>query len=161
MTAPILHHNLIPAAFVWLFAKYVRTVNPAQHCTNVLHGPYSRKLSKHNAQLAVEPPLVLDEEPPGSYRAIYLCGVAVQGYRQKLNYPHNLHTAILPEAGAHDVFEFERWRLEIDDGRFLTIPGEAELPREYADLPPEFTTCRIFRWAVCSGVPPCKSFLER
>jgi hypothetical protein len=32
---------------------------------------------------------------------------------------------------------------------FLRIPAESELPERYRTLPPEYTTCLIFRWAAC------------
>jgi hypothetical protein len=62
---------------------------------------------------------------------------------------HNLHAAVLPRHGAQDTFAFEYWRLEVRNGLFLPIPAESELPERYQSLPPEYTTCRIFRWAAC------------
>jgi hypothetical protein len=38
----------------------------------------------------------------------------------------------------------------VTNGVFEPIPSESDLPKQYQTLPPEFTTCRIFRWAVCS-----------
>jgi hypothetical protein len=143
-----LHHNLAPRRFVWLWMKYVNGANDAQHCTNVLRGRYSKKLSKHNPDLAPGVPVVCDEQPAGSFAALYFCGVAAQGYRQKLNYPHNLHLPILPAPGRTSEFAFDEWRFTIEDGLVLPIPTEAELPERYRSLPPEYTTCRIFRWAV-------------
>lgn len=142
-----LHHNLDPRRFVFLWMKYVRGVNLEHHCTNCLRGPYGKKLSKHNAELASSPRLLLDECLPGSYEALYICGVARQGYRQKQNYPHNLHTAVLPAPGENDVLEFENWKLSIENGRFIKIPGADALPSCLRKLPPEYTTCRIFRFA--------------
>ncbi len=143
----ILHHNLDPRKFVFLWMKYVRGVNLKHHCTNCLRGPYGKKLSKHNAELISSTRLVLDEQPTGSYEALYICGVAQQGYRQKENYPHNLHAAVLPAPGLKDVFEFETWKLSIENGKFIKIPGEDALPPNLRALPPEYTTCRIFRFA--------------
>ena len=48
-----------------------------------------------------------------------------------------------------DTFTFENWRLEACNDLFLPIPAKSELPERYRALPPEYTTCRIFRWAVC------------
>jgi len=143
----ILHHNLEPKKFVWLWMKYVRGVNLQHHCTNCLRGPYGKKLSKHNEELGSTPTLVLDEQPLGSFSALYICGVAQQGYRQKANYPHNLHAAVLPSPGLNDTFEFENWKLSIENGKFIEIPGEKALSPNLRALPPEYTTCRIFRFA--------------
>jgi hypothetical protein len=144
-------HNLDPRRFVWLWMKYVTGVNDTQHCTNVLRGRYSKKLSKHRAgvgEQGLETSIVCDEQPAGSFSALYVCGVAQQGYRQKQNYPHNLHLPILPSPGEISEFAFEEWRFTIRNGVVLPIPSEAELPERYRSLPPECTTCRIFRWAV-------------
>jgi hypothetical protein len=146
-----LRHNLDPSAFVWLWAKYVRGVNPAQHCTASLRGWYSTRLSAaSNPDLVRQTALRLDERPPEAWRAIYVCGVAREGYHRKprTNHPHNLHAVILPRTGATDRLVFERWELELTGGVFDPIPVEADLPAAYRTLPSEFTTCRIFRWAV-------------
>jgi len=147
---PLVCHNLRPPPFVWLWSKYVRGTNDAQHCTASLRGTYSRKLTRLNPALASEPAILMDEQPAGSYSAIYLCGVARAGYAKKLNYPHNLHAAIRPEPGGGDTFRFENWRLSVENGVFVPIPSEDQLPDRYRALPPEFTTCRIFRFAVCN-----------
>lgn len=144
----IILHNLDPDKFVWLWAKYVRGVNDTKHCTNSILGRYSKKLSKHNPELTQQPELVLDEEPGDSYKAIYICGVAKKGYSAKKNYPHNLHTAVMPKPGTSDEFHFEDWHLKVENGVFMPIPTEDELPERYKDLPAEFVTCRIYRWAV-------------
>ncbi len=47
-----------------------------------------------------------------------------------------------------DVLRFENWELKVEHGKFFPIPGEDSLPPELARLDPEFTTCRIFRFAV-------------
>ncbi len=133
---------------MWLWAKYVTSFNPKYHCTNCIRGHYSKVLSKpQNRELANQGTLNLDEFPRGSYRAIYICGVAKQGYSAKRNYPVNLHAVIRPEPGATDEFVFLEWRLRTENGVFLPIPAEARLPQQFRTLPPEFTTCRIFRWA--------------
>ena len=144
----ILHHNLNPDAFMWLWMKYVRGLNDRYHCTNCLQGWYGKKLNKANPELRSTPELSLDERPREAFQAIYICGVYKRGY-PKTNYPHNLHAAILPQEGKEDDFAFENWRLEIRNGVYLPIPAETELPEQYRSLPPEYTTCRIFRWAAC------------
>jgi hypothetical protein len=68
-----------------------------------------------------------------------------RGY-PRTNYPH---AAVLPRDGAQDTFAFKNWRLDVRNGLFLPIPAESELPERYQSLPPEYTTSRIFRWAVC------------
>lgn len=143
-------HNLEPSEFVWLWAKYVTGFNPKHHCTNSIRGRYSRKLSKHNKELATSEVIVMDEFPADSYRALYICGVARQGYARKTNYEHNLHAAISPLPGAVGTWSFEKWRIQVHGGVFLPIPASGqELPPEYQDLPSEYTTCRIFRWSAC------------
>lgn len=143
-------HNLEPRDFVWLWAKYVTGFNPRHHCTNSIRGRYSRKLSKHNKELTTSGVVVMDECHPDSYRAIYLCGVAKNGYAKKTNYEHNLHAAICPQPGAVETWSFEKWHLQVRGGAFLYIPASAEeLPPRYRGLPPEYNTCRIFRWSAC------------
>jgi hypothetical protein len=143
-------HNLNGAAFMWLWAKYVTGVNDTKHCTASLRGPYSRRLSRHNPKLASHRELILDEVPRDRFHAIYICGVARRGYARKKNYPFNLHAVVLPKPGATGEFAFDGWELRAENGIFLPIPSEAELAEPYRGLPPEFTTCRIFRWAVCA-----------
>jgi len=143
-------HNLEPRDFVWLWAKYVTGFNPEHHCTNSIRGRYSRKLSKHNKELTTPKAIIMDEFPTDSYRALYICGVARQGYAKKTNYEHNLHAAISPLPGAVDSWSFEKWHLQVRGGKFLDIPAsEQDLPQRYRDLPAEYTTCRIFRWSAC------------
>jgi hypothetical protein len=148
-SAPIiLKHNLRPDEFMWLWGKYATGFNQTYHCTNSLRGTYSRILSKpRNPGLADQAELVLDERPWNSFRAFYICGVSKHGYSGKRNYPLNLHTAILPAPGVADAFEFRQWRLSVENGLFLRIPTEAELPVAYRRFPLAFVTCRIFRWA--------------
>ena len=144
----ILLHNLRPEEFMWLWGKYAVGFNPAYHCTNCVRGPYSNVLSKpRNPALGRQSELVLDERSEGTFDAFYICGVAKRGYSAKKNYPLNLHAVVQPKPGADDVFEFLEWRLSVRNGRFLRIPAQDEIPEAYRDLPPEFVTCRIFRWA--------------
>ena len=143
-------HNLEPRDFIWLWAKYVTGFNPKYHCTNSIRGRYSRKLSKHNKELGALEVIIMDEYPVDSYEAIYICGVAKQGYAKKKNYEHNLHAAIRPRVGAVETWSFEKWQLQARGGTFLYVPtSEQELPSKYKGLPPEYTTCRIFRWSAC------------
>ena len=148
--APVeLSHNLSPKAFKWLWMKYVTTVNDKYHCTNCLRGRYGKVLSKHNSELTKTPVLLMDEFPLDSFSAIYVCGVINKGY-PRTNYAYNLHAAIKPMVGRSDEFEFENWTLSVKNGIFQPIPNEDDVPEMYRKLPPEYTTCRIFRWAVCS-----------
>ncbi len=148
----ILAHNLDPDRFVWLWAKYVTGVNDQYHCTNCIRGPYSKSFSKHNPEMAGRRKLTLNEVPRPRFKAIYICGVSKDGYSRKANYPHNLHAAVLPTPGRTDTFAFEGWELSAKNGLFMPIPALEDLPTAYAGLAPEFTTCRIFRWAVCCGL---------
>ena len=146
-----LSHNLEPDKFMWLWMKYVTGVNDEKHCTNCLRGKYGKRLSGHNRDLGNTPIITLDEQSSDSFSRVYICGVIKKGYPRS-NYEHNLHAAIQPLHGAEDRFEFENWKLEIKNGKFLSIPEEESLPEQYKSLAPEFKTCRIFRWAVCSGL---------
>lgn len=155
----VIKHNLDPRAFKWLWAKYVIEPNLNQHCTACLRaetinapsrrgGAYSRKLSRaSNPTLSTDRTISMDECTSGVPRPIYICGVSARGYGSKTNYPHNLHAAIVPVLGAADEFHFENWTLSITNGLFTRIPSADELPRNFKDLPADFTTCRIFRWA--------------
>lgn len=143
-------HNFDPDQFVWLWAKYVRGFNEKYHCTNSIRGPYSQKFSRHNPEFVSSAAIVMDEQPVGSYRAVYICGVSKLGYSRKANYPHNVHVAIRPEAGTVERWSFEQWVVRIRNGRLLSIPAsERDLPARHRCLPPEYTTCRIFRWSAC------------
>lgn len=144
----ILEHNLNPRDWMWLWAKYATGHNPAKHCTNSIRGRYSKRFSAHNETMEFDRSLVMDEVTNGTFAAIYLCGVAKKGYSQKENYPHNLHAVIVPAEGETDSFTFENWRLRVSGGRFMSVPGPELLPQQYGGLPAEYTTCRIFRWAV-------------
>src|SRR5262249_46453875 len=146
-----LRHNLNRERFVWLWAKYVRGVNDRYHCTNSIRGTYSKRLSKHNEDILREREILLDEVPYEQCSAIYICGVSSKGYRKKENYPFNLHAAILPKLEASDTFAFDGWELSVKHGLFMPIPSVEELPTKYCNLPTAYTTCRIFRWAVCSA----------
>ena len=144
-----LRHNFDPAKFKWLWAKYVTGFDERHHCTNSLRGHYSRKFSKHNPSLTTTGTITFDEQVPNTFDAIYICGVSSNGYRTKLNYPHNVHAVIISEPGNIDEWSFESWRMAIRFGRFLPIPPIECLPERYIRLGDEFTTCRIFRWAAC------------
>ncbi len=144
-----LSHNLNPQAFMWLWMKYVIGVNDQYHCTNCLRGKYGKLLSKHNVALMSTRTLNLDEQSSGSFSFIYICGVFKKGY-PRTNYPHNLHAVIKPCAGSSDELQFENWVLSVTNGVFEPIPCVLSLPERYRSLSQEFTTCRIFRWAVCS-----------
>jgi hypothetical protein len=126
-------------------------VNDQRHCTNCLRGRYGKLLSKHNPELNAMPSIVLDEQPFQSFEFVYICGVIKKGYPRS-NYPHNFHAVIRPVTGGQDDFRFQNWRLQVTNGVFEPIPTDLELPERYRYLPPNFTTCRIFRWAVCSSL---------
>lgn len=144
-------HNLEPTCFMWLWMKYVSGVNDQKHCTNCLRGGYGKMLSKHNPRLRESPVLFLDEAPIDSFDYIYICGVFKRGYPRS-NYPHNLHAVIRPLENGSDTFSFENWNLSVTNGVFVPIPTIDQLPLKYKSLPDRFTTCRIFRWAVCSDL---------
>lgn len=145
----VIEHNLDPRKFVFLFTKYASGANPRHHCTNSIVGRYSKKLTKLNRDLMNQRTIILDEYPPDSFKALYICGVSSKGYRRHENYSHNLHVPVLPSEGKEDRLQFEQWTLTVENGLFLPVPSEEDLPAQYRDLPPEYTTCRIFRWAVC------------
>jgi hypothetical protein len=144
-----LTHNFDPTKFKWLWAKYVTGFDESHHCTNSIRGYYSRNFSKHNPLLRSSPSITLGERPPNAFDAIYICGVSSRGYSVKLNYPHNVHAAIVPESNEKDEWAFEGWRMSVRGGRFQPIPSLGQLPERHRELGDEFTTCRIFRWAAC------------
>lgn len=144
-----LTHNFDPSKFKWLWAKYVTGFNERHHCTNSLKGYYSQKFSKNNPNLAAPDVIEFDERSHDTFDAVYICGVSSRGYRTKLNYPHNVHAAIVLEPDTIDVWSFESWQMRVRGGRFLEIPSIERLPERFITLGDEFTTCRIFRWAAC------------
>lgn len=160
---PVLEHNLDPKSFKWLFVKYVKGINDKHHCTNGFIGPYSDKIGavdrlKRMGKEVLEKVISFDEQPTNSYDAIYLCGVSKKGYNtqkqrpywEKDNYQNNLHVAIKPEPGTSDQKVFNgKWNLKINNGKFLPIPGEDELPERYKKLGDDFKKCRMFRWIAC------------
>lgn len=150
-----IHHNFDEKKFMWLWAKYVKAGNIDKHCTACLIGSYSRKFSgTSNQDLLSQPDMVMDEVPEGQYEAIYFCGVLKKGYLnknlEKNNYRHNVHFAVRPQDGAHDVWDFEDWHVEIDGGVLEHIPATYELGDKFFKAPynSHFYTCRIFRWMV-------------
>lgn len=147
-------HNFDPDRFMWLWAKYVTGFNEKHHCTNAIRGHYSKKFSKNNPVFSEIQNLLFNEQLDSSYQAIYICGVAKEGYARKQNYVHNVHAAIVPALGLEDEWSFEGWRMTIQNGHFLPIPASPdELPERYRLLPHAYTTCRIFRWAALRYSP--------
>lgn len=154
-----IEHNLDPRKFRWLWAKYVVGSNLSHHCTASLKaapvsGPsgrvvrYSRRLSKaSNPTLLLDRVLIMDEAIDAGSLPIYICGVSAQGYASGANYRHNLHAAVLPMSGTSDTYEFERWRITVRNGMFTQIPDATQLPCDLRQLPEEYVSCRIFRWA--------------
>ena len=150
-------HNFDKNKFKWLWSKYVVGGNDKKHCTNCLKGKYSKKFSKHNENFNEENIIMFDEVE--SCKAIYICGVISKGYYKKSNYPHNVHIAIIPREGFKDAYEFDGWRVEVEDGFVDRIIDIDELPGEYRNLGDEYTTCRIYRWMISyfyKGMHRCK-----
>ncbi len=158
-----IRHNFDPDCFMWLWAKYVTGFNEKHHCTNSIRGRYSKAFSKNNPDFCKTLAVPMNEQPGGSFYAIYVCGVSKQGYSNKANYAHNVHAVIRPEPQSVDSWSFERWTMLVRGGTFLPIPpDETELPDRYRSLPAEFTSCRIFRWSAsffekstASGLSAC------
>lgn len=151
----IIHHNFDETKFKWLWAKYVRGGRIEKHCTASIPGLYSKKFSgASNRDLLSQPTLRMDEVQEGLYEAIYFCGVLKKGYLNgdplKNNYRHNVHFAVKPMEGAHDVWDFENWHVEIENGILERIPETYELHDKFFAEPynSHFYTCRIFRWMV-------------
>ena len=141
-------HNFDPKKFMWLYAKYAYGVNPRQHCTNAIRGKYSKKFSRNNPEFANMTTIIMDEFPEIGWDAIYICGVSAKGYSKHQNYPHNVHIAVLPAPGENDTWEFENWKMTLENGHFEYIIPEDELDDEYKNYPEQYVTCRMFRWAV-------------
>ncbi len=150
-----IHHNFDETQFKWLWARYVKAGNLEKHCVNCIPGVYSKKFSgSSNLDLLSQPSLVMDEVPDGLYEAIYFCGVLKKGYLNKNpflnNYRHNVHFAVRPQKGEHDVWDFENWHVVIEDGVLESIPATCELGNSFFQKPytSHFYSCRIFRWMV-------------
>lgn len=150
-----IHHNFDPKQFMWLWAKYVKVGNIDKHCTASMIGSYSKKFAgTSNPKLMVQTTIVMDDVAEGQYETIYFCGVLKAGYLHKNplknNYQHNVHFAIRPVKDAHDVSEFETWRVEIEGGTLERIPAMYELNDCFFQPPytSHYYTCRIFRWMV-------------
>jgi hypothetical protein len=148
----VIRHNFKPNDFMWLWAKYVVGFNEKYHCTNCLRGRYSRHFSKARNPLLVQEHEIAFDEHEG-HEAIYICGVARKGYSVKKNYPHNVHLAIRPRTSAYSSFEFESWKVAVENGDILPIPGAEQLPTGLQGLPERYTTCRIFRWGAGFFLP--------
>ena len=143
-----LTHNFDPNKFMWLYAKYAYGANPQKHCTNAIRGKYSTRFTRNNEQFANTRTIIMDEYPELGWDAIYICGVSRKGYWKHENYPHNVHIAVIPEIGKSDNWEFEEWKMSVENGYFEYVIDENELDDKYKDLPEEYRTCRMFRWAV-------------
>jgi hypothetical protein len=148
MNKLILSHNFDGSKFMWLYAKYATGVNPAYHCTNAIKGRYSKKFTRNNPDFLPGTSVVMDEFPDIGWDAIYICGVVRMGYSQHKNYPHNVHIAVIPKPGASDDWFFEEWKMHVKNGVFEYVISEEELDPRFKDLPKNYVTCRMFRWAV-------------
>ena len=84
---PVLQVDGVIDGFIYLWLKYVRGFNPNQCCAKSLVGPFCHKIVKGMGPISI----VLDEEEPGSYDYVYLCGVS-DGFRME----NNLHLAAKP-----------------------------------------------------------------
>ncbi len=146
-------HNLSSKKFKWLWAKYVHGVNLRHHCTNSLKGLYSKKFSKLNSKFDSENIISFDESK--DFKAVYICGVSTKRYKEKENYPYNLHLVLIPKLGHFETYNFLEWEFEITNATISKIIDEEQLSDAFRVLPKEFTTCRIFRWAASEG-----TFLE-
>lgn len=67
-------------------------------------------LHKKKPDFKQDQDLILDEFPELGWDAIYICGVSSKGYAKHLNYPHNVHIAIIPAPGETDEWSFENWK---------------------------------------------------
>lgn len=148
MESIIINHNFDGSKFMWLYAKYAYGVNPEKHCTNAIKGKYSKRFTRHSDEFKPGVPIVMDEFPESEWDAIYICGVSRKGYSQHKNYEHNVHIAIIPKPGAKDSWKFENWEMTIENGVFERIISEDELDERFKNLPSQYVTCRMFRWAV-------------
>lgn len=144
----ILTHNFDGSKFMWLYAKYAYGANPEHHCTQAIRGRYSKKFNRLRESFKPGQKIVMDEFPELGWDAIYICGVSKNGYSKHLNYPHNVHIAVIPKPGANDTWNFENWEMTVENGVFEGVISEDELDEKYKSLPEEYVTCRMFRWAV-------------
>lgn len=149
-----IRHNIDPGQFRTLWARYINGGNIKYHCNFCLKGVYSKKFSIHNKELLSTPLIVMDEVPIEKYDAIYFCGIAKASVREK-TLRHNLHFVIRPAEGETDVWEFEQWRVEIENGRLEYIPLTGELRPQFFEPPYDehYYTCRNFLWMVSRYYP--------
>ncbi len=146
----VINHNFQKKKFAKLFAMYTRGTNPYDHCNRSLKKDYSKKFSKNNKDFEAGKPIILDEFQDKSWDAIYICGVR-QGYWSKNQdkvYPHNVHFAIIPAPGKKDTWEFEEWKVSVENAIIEKVISEEELDPHFQGFPEECTTCRIYRWSV-------------
>lgn len=144
-----IHHNFDEKKFRYLWAKYVHSGNLEHHCAQCMRGKYSKLFSGYNENLISQPVLDMNEVRVSDYKALYFCGVFKQGY-PRTNYPHNVHFIVIPEKGATAHWEFENWKVDIENGRLSAIPEESDLDDRFFKEPYDehFYTCRNFRWMV-------------
>lgn len=145
-----IHHNFDEKKFRYLWAKYVRGGNLKYHCAKCLNGTWSQKFSGYsNKDLLTQPELQMDEVPVSDYKALYFCGVSKQGYPYS-NYQHNVHFIIIPQEGIISHWEFEDWKVDIENGILSTIPDQTTLDDRFFQEPynEHYYTCRNFQWMV-------------
>lgn len=146
----IIQHNFDAKQFSKLFAMYTYGCKPYDHCNRCLKKYFSKKFNSKNPFFNEETNLELNEYSDKNWDAIYVCGVR-KGYwsdKKEQVYPHNVHFAIIPAVGKTDLWEFENWKVTVQNGVIEQVPSESQLDKRFSDFPKECTTCRIYRWAV-------------
>lgn len=124
--------------FSYFWAQWVTGFNPHTHCLYCLLGFRGRAV---HPQIEIGPWIRMIEPPEWKY--LYICGVT-----KSYNWNHNFHLVAAPgdfEADAARGVTFNGIQVDIQGGRRVEI---ADLPRNYAGMPDNFTTCRNWRLGV-------------
>lgn len=144
----IVHHNFDGKKFKWLYAK----TRPAQILKTT-----ALTRSKENTANASQETIPISSRirisSSTNFRSLdgmrsTSAVVSSKGYAKHLNYPHNVHIAIIPAPGETDEWSFENWKMTVKNAKFEYVISEDELDPKYKDLPEKYVTCRMFRWAV-------------
>jgi hypothetical protein len=124
--------------FRFLWAVYVTGFVPTQHCKKCLRGPTS---SRTSPQIELRKHFAFDEQSPGSFDYIYICGVSnPYQWRNSFHLPFRVVPGAVAQKDTYNGFRFR-----VTNAEEIEIP---ELPAGYRGLDNSFTTCRNFQFGV-------------
>lgn len=132
-------HKLTGFRFFWL--KYVNGIDTRHHCALSLKGQLSKRVNREMG-LNRQDFLVEAHLPGKVWRGpLYLCGVSGR-------WDNNFHLAFeATEDGSGEIRKptFNGHEVIVTGARELAIPA---LPPDFRGLPPKFTTCRNYQFAI-------------